>query len=57
MRRLANVITYTLAALGLFVLIANGVFAVQRHYAVTCVDDSDDEGFTIRTHRSVSFNL
>lgn len=55
MKRLANVVVYALAALGVFVLIANAMFAVQRHYAVSCVDTSDDEGFTVQTRRSVSF--
>lgn len=55
MKRLANVVVYALAVLGAFVLIANAVFAVQRHYAVSCVDTSDDEGFTVQTHRTALY--
>lgn len=62
MKRLANVVVYALAALGLFVIIANGVFAVQKHYAIQCVSNEDrdaqeNEPFTILTHHPVLYRF
>lgn len=62
MKRLVNIFVHALAALGLFVIIANVIFAVQKHYALQCVSNEDrdaqeNEPFTIPTHHPVLYRL
>lgn len=62
MKRLASIVVHVLAALGLFVIVANGIHALNQHYANSCVqnqdmDDQENEPFSVPTHHAVALRL